>query len=42
VIQPDSGKVGAFERLPRGGGLRVWFRRENEVGYMEGEKAPDA
>ena len=40
VIQPDSGKVGAFERRPDGGGLRVWFRREDEAGYYDGESAP--
>jgi uncharacterized cupin superfamily protein len=40
VIQPDSGKVGSFERLPDGGGLNVWFRRADEVGYFEGEAAP--
>jgi uncharacterized cupin superfamily protein len=40
VLQLDSGKVGAFERLPAGGGLRVWFRREDEVGYYDGESAP--
>jgi len=37
VLQPDSGKVGAFERRPDGGGLRVWFRRDDAVGYYEGE-----
>jgi uncharacterized cupin superfamily protein len=40
VIQPDSGKIGAFERRPEGGGLRVWFRREDEVEYYEGESPP--
>ena len=40
VLQPDSGKIGAFERRPDGGGLRVWFRREDAVGYYEGESAP--
>jgi uncharacterized cupin superfamily protein len=40
VLQLDSGKVGAFERPPEGGGLRVWFRREDEVGYYDGETAP--
>ena len=40
VVQPDSGKVGAFEQRPEGGGLRVWFRREDEVGYVEGETPP--
>jgi uncharacterized cupin superfamily protein len=40
VLQPDSGKIGAFERRAEGGGLRVWFRREDEVGYYEGESPP--
>ena len=40
VLQLDSGKIGAFERRPAGGGLRVWFRREDEVGYYDGESAP--
>src|SRR5215204_6226196 len=26
VVQPDSGKVGAFERRPAGGGRRIWFK----------------
>jgi uncharacterized cupin superfamily protein len=40
VLQLDSGKIGAFERRPDGGGLRVWFRREDEVDYYEGESPP--
>ncbi len=40
VLQPDSGKIGAFERRPDGGGLRVWFRREDEVEYYDGESSP--
>jgi uncharacterized cupin superfamily protein len=40
VLQLDSGKIGAFERRPDGGGLRLWFRREDEVGYYEGESPP--
>ena len=40
VLQPDSGKIGAFERRPEGGGLRVWFRREDAVEYYDGESAP--
>jgi uncharacterized cupin superfamily protein len=40
VLQPDSGKIGAFERRPDGGGLRVWFRREDEVDYYDGESSP--
>src|SRR5829696_1424038 len=40
VLQLDSGKIGAFERRPDGGGRRVWFRREDEVDYYEGESVP--
>ena len=40
VLQPDSGKIGAFERRPDGGGLRVWFRREDEAEYYDGESSP--
>jgi uncharacterized cupin superfamily protein len=40
VLQLDSGKIGAFERRPDGGGLRVWFRRSDEVEYYEGESPP--
>jgi uncharacterized cupin superfamily protein len=40
VLQLDSGKIGAFERRPDGGGLRVWFRRADEVEYYEGESPP--
>jgi uncharacterized cupin superfamily protein len=41
VIYPDSGKVGAFERLPDGGGLRTMFRLADTVDYHEGEHPPD-
>jgi uncharacterized cupin superfamily protein len=37
VVYPDSDKIGVGERLPRGGGLRAFFRRSDEVGYFEGE-----
>jgi uncharacterized cupin superfamily protein len=37
VIYPDSGKLGAAERLPRGGGVRHFFRIEDEVDYYDGE-----
>jgi uncharacterized cupin superfamily protein len=40
VIYPDAGKLGAFERLPEGGGLRKMFRMADEVGYFEGEQPP--
>ncbi len=40
VMYPDSGKLGAFERLPEGGGLRTMFRLADVVEYHEGERAP--
>jgi uncharacterized cupin superfamily protein len=40
VIYPDSGKLGAFERLPKGGGLRTMFRMADTVDYHEGEQPP--
>jgi uncharacterized cupin superfamily protein len=40
VIYPDSGKLGAFERLPAGGGLRAMFRLSDTVDYHEGEQPP--
>jgi uncharacterized cupin superfamily protein len=42
VIYPDSGKVGAFERQPDGGGLWALFRAADSVGYYDGESAPEA
>ena len=41
VIYPDSGKLGAFERLPEGGGLRAMFRMNDTVEYHDGELPPD-
>jgi uncharacterized cupin superfamily protein len=41
VIYPDSGKLGAFERLPQGGGLRTMFRLADSVDYHDGERPPD-
>ena len=40
VAQPDSGKVGAFERRPDGSGMRLWFREADAVDYHEGEEPP--
>jgi uncharacterized cupin superfamily protein len=37
VVYPDSGKIGVGERLPRGGGLREFFRREAAVDYWDRE-----
>jgi len=41
VVYPDSGKLGAFERLPDGGGLRAMFRSGDAVDYYEGERPPN-
>jgi uncharacterized cupin superfamily protein len=41
VLYPDSGKVGAFERLPDGPGLSVLFRAGDAVDYHEGEAPPN-
>jgi uncharacterized cupin superfamily protein len=40
VVYPDSDKIGVGERLPRGGGLRGFFRRGDSVDYFEGESGP--
>ncbi len=40
VIYPDSGKLGAYERLPDGGGLRALFRLADTVDYHDGEQPP--
>lgn len=42
VIYPDSGKLGAYERLPAGGGLRALFRMVDTVDYHDGEQPPGA
>ncbi len=39
-MYPDSGKLGAFERLPDGGGLRAMFRMGDTVDYHDGERPP--
>jgi uncharacterized cupin superfamily protein len=41
VAYPDSNKLGAGERLPRGGGLRAFFHREDAVDYWDRERPPD-
>jgi uncharacterized cupin superfamily protein len=42
VIYPDSGKLGAYERLAQGGGLRALFRLRDTVDYHDGEQPPIA
>jgi uncharacterized cupin superfamily protein len=41
IVYPDSDKLGVGERLPHGGGLRAFFRREGEVDYWDREEPPD-
>jgi len=40
IVYPDNDKIGFGERLPRGGGLRAFFRREDGTDYWEGERFP--
>jgi uncharacterized cupin superfamily protein len=40
VIRPDSDTLGAYERLPEGGGLRAVFRMAGTVDYYDGEQPP--
>jgi uncharacterized cupin superfamily protein len=40
VIRPDSGTLGAFDRLPPGASLRAMFRLSDTVDYHDGEQAP--
>lgn len=42
VVYPDAGKLGAYEELPGGGGLRELFRLSDAVDYYEGETPPSA
>lgn len=41
VVYPDSGKLGAAERLATGGGVRKWFRLDDAVDYYDGEHPPN-
>lgn len=41
VVYPDANKLGVGERLPHGGGLRAYFRREDEVDYWHREQPPE-
>ena len=40
VMYPDSGKLGAFERRPEGGGLYELFFVKDAVDYHAGEEPP--
>jgi uncharacterized cupin superfamily protein len=41
VVYPDSNKLGAFERVAHGGGLRAMFRSSESVDYYDGESYTD-
>jgi uncharacterized cupin superfamily protein len=41
VIYSDSSKLGAFERLADGGGMRAMFHLGDSVDYYDGERPPD-
>ena len=41
IVYPDTDKIGLGERLPRGGGLRAFFRRGDGVDYFESEQPPE-
>jgi uncharacterized cupin superfamily protein len=41
VMYPDWGKLGAFERLPDGGGLRAMFHLSDTVDYNDCERPPE-
>ena len=40
VVYPDSGKLGACERLPDRAGLFEIFRMADAVDYHDGERPP--
>ncbi len=40
VRYPDSDKISAAERLPTGGGVKLFFRRGDAVDYWDGEHRP--
>jgi uncharacterized cupin superfamily protein len=42
IVYPDADKIGVGERLPKGGGLRAFFKREDAVSYFDGERPPEA
>jgi len=39
-VYPDSDKVGVYERVSQGGGLRELYRRSDAVDYYDGEQGP--
>lgn len=42
VVQVDANKIGIFQRLPGGGGIREWYSRGDQKPYFEGVPPPEA
>jgi len=40
VVRPDADMIGVNERQPTGGGLRLYFKRDDAVDYWTGEEPP--
>lgn len=40
IVRPDSETIGIAERRPEGGGLRAYFRLDDQIDYFEGEESP--
>jgi uncharacterized cupin superfamily protein len=41
IVYPDTDRIGVGERLPQGGGLRAFFKREDaRIDYFDGERFP--
>jgi uncharacterized cupin superfamily protein len=40
VVRPDADMIGVNERLAAGGGLRLYFKRDDAVDYWTGEEPP--
>jgi uncharacterized cupin superfamily protein len=41
IVYPDTNRIGVGERLPEGGGLRAFFKREDaRTDYFDGERFP--
>jgi uncharacterized cupin superfamily protein len=41
VLYPDEGKIGAAERRPDGGGIKMYFKTHDAVHYDDGIRAPE-
>jgi uncharacterized cupin superfamily protein len=41
VVQVDANKIGILERPPGGGGIREWYRRDDQKPYFEDVPPPE-